>query len=140
MTTASRRVRRIDGVYKLRANPITSFRELERLESVGSVFTVVETGAGDATELNGLRRVEDFVGARENAQLTSLAGLERLERVGGLGIVRNLVIENLDGLSGLRRIDGDVQIIDNPLLSSEEIDRFLGYVQVTGRVQLAYDT
>lgn len=133
-------LRRVDGNLSFRENPFTSFRGLERLESVGAVFGAVNVPAlRDATGLNNLRLVEGSLDFFENPQLRSFTGLERLERVGQLLIVRNPVLEDLDGLSGLRRVDGDVQIIDNPDLTQEEIDEFLSHVVVTGRVQLAYD-
>jgi len=133
-------MRRVDGNLSFRENPFPSFRGLERLESVGSTFGTSDVpGLRDATGLNNLRLVEGSLDFFQNPQLRSLAGLERLERVGGLYIVRNPVLEDLDGLSGLRRVDGDVQIIDNPGLTQEEIDEFLGHVEVTGRVMLAYD-
>jgi len=132
-------LRRIDGVFKLRENPITSFHGLERLESLGSVLLVISVPVRDATGLGNLRLVEGDVRFMDNAQLNSFAGLDRLERVGGLAIVRNPALENLDDLRGLRRVDGDLQIIDNPGLSPEEIEDFLSHVEVGGRVQLAYD-
>ena len=133
-------MRRVDGNLSFRENPFPSFRGLERLESVGSAFGTSDVpGLRDATGLNNLRLVEGSLDFFQNPQLRSLAGLERLERVGGLYIVRNPVLDDLDGLSGLRRVDGDVQIIDNPGLTQEEIDEFLGHVEVTGRVMLAYD-
>jgi len=132
--------RRLDGGLGLRENPLTSLRGLERLESIGTNFGVTDMlRLRDATGLNNLRLVEGFLTFGDNPQLTSVIGLERLERVGGLYIVRNPVLEDLDGLSGLRRVDGDVQIIDNPGLTQEEIDEFLGHVEVIGRVMLAYD-
>ena len=89
------------------------------------------------TDVEGLRNLVDFEGAlaiERSGKLRTLEGLEQIHTLSSLTLLENPVLESLDGLAGLEHVTGDVELRDNAMLSTEEIDELLAHVVVDGEV------
>jgi hypothetical protein len=119
-------------------NPLlTSLEGLSGLERLDGGITIQENPLLE--DLSGLDNLHDFDGdlwIYRSDNLRSLHGLEQIETIRYLYIVENPVLDDLDGLAGLQRVTSGIKLVDNPMLSPDEIEAFLARIEVEGEVIL----
>ncbi|NCG21493.1 MAG: hypothetical protein GWP91_20975 [Rhodobacterales bacterium] len=95
----------------------------ESLTQVGALLITDNANVTDLTDFDQLVVVTGDVTVSGSAQLIDLSGLEGIQWIGGtLQIGNNASLTGVNGLFGLAAVGGDVSFVDNPVLSSSDID------------------
>lgn len=114
--------------------------DLDGLSGLERVETgILVTDHALLRNVRGLRNLVDFDGVLRidrAGELRDLEGLEQIHTLSSLTLVENPILASLDALAGFEHVTGDVELRDNPVLSSAEIDELLTHVVVDGEVIL----
>lgn len=109
----------VDGGLTVRDNPVLpTFGQVSSLEAVSENLTIENNAQLTAIgAMPALRRVGTFE-IVNNALLTQVGDLSQVDALDTFSISSNAALTNLDFFAGLTRLSGDLELLDNPALTS----------------------